>query len=397
MVNKSAFIKSVNYVNPVACHYNGIIIAFFTNTMVSPMEKPETSNIFFRVDLLTGCKNLVSFNQALTENFYNPTNAPISLIALDVNEFREINRIKGAAFGDSLLRWCGFAMKDVTGAETYRISGDDFVAVLIGENHQIHAQKALQLTERLNGGVQQFGLEPPIVRVTIFHFPLNQPMDLAVVWKYLNEKHNYADSHDPFRIVEVDPNLKMSFETGQALVLMARRIADLGITLENTFGMAYTDPISGSPNMLAIQHKLDLALAESLQQKTTLSLCLLDGDDLRRYNSNDYAAGDEAIRKISAILSNSLRPNDFLGRWRMGDEFILILPDTGIREARSVGERLRIAVEAASKDWLYPTTISIGISCYPKHGIQAASLLEYAELALKTAKRLGKNQVVLAE
>lgn len=361
------------------------------------MEKLESPNIFFRVDLLTGCNNLVSFNNALSDNFHNLTNAPISLIALDVYNFREINRIKGRIFGDSLLRWFGFAIKDTTEAETYRVSGDDFVAVLIGESHQAHAEKAKELSERLNREASQFNLHPPIARVTAFHFPEGQPLDTAVVWKYLNEKHNYVDNSDPFRVVVVDPNLKMSYDTAQALVLMARRITDLGFTLENTFGMAYTDPISGSPNMLAIQHKLDLALAECSQQKATLSLCLLDGDDLRRYNSNDYAAGDEAIRKISAVLSSSLRPNDFLGRWRMGDEFILILPDTDIQEARAVGERLRAAVEAASRDWLYPTTISIGISCCPQHGDQAASLLEYAEQALKIAKRQGKNKVVLAE
>jgi diguanylate cyclase (GGDEF)-like protein len=361
------------------------------------MEKPESPNIFFRVDLLTGCKNLVSFNEALSDNFYNATNAPISLIALDVYNFREINRIKGRVFGDSLLRWFGFAIKDTTESETYRVSGDDFVAVLIGNTHQTHADKARELVERLNNDALQFGLQAPIARVTAFHFPADQPMDTAIVWKYLNEKHNYAENNDPFRIIIVDPNLKMSYDTAQALVLMARRIADLGFTLENTFGMAYTDPISGSPNMLAIQHKLDLALAEASLQKKTLSLCLLDGDDLRRYNSSDYAAGDEAIRKISAVLSSSLRPNDFLGRWRMGDEFILILPETDIHEASAVGERLRAAVESASKDWLYPTTISIGISCCPQHGKQAADLLDFAEQALKIAKSQGKNKVVLAK
>lgn len=361
------------------------------------MEKPESNDIFFHVDLLTGCNNLVSFNEAVSDNFHNCTNAPLSLIALDINEFSEINRVKGTVFGDSLLRWCGFAMKDVTGAETYRISGDDFVAVLIGESHQQHAKKALELTKRLNDGAGQFNISAPIVRVTVFHFPIGQPIDMAIAWQYLNEKHNYASGHDPFRIVEVDPALKMTFETGQALVLMAQRIADLGITLENVFGMAYTDPISGSPNMLAIQHKLDLALTETIQQKRPLSLCLIDGDDLRRYNSSDYATGDNAIRKISAALSSSLRPSDFLGRWRMGDEFILILPNTDIREASAVSERLRAAVEAASQNWLYPTTISVGVSCCPQHGHQAASLLEHAERALKTAKSLGKNKVVLAE
>ena len=102
------------------------------------------------------------------------------------------------------------------------------------------------------------------------------------------------------------------------------------------------------------------------------------------------------IRKISVTLGGALRPNDFLGRWRMGDEFIIILPATSVEQAMAVAERLRASVEQASSSWLYPTSVSVGISYYPRHGSSAPELLEAAEIALKSSKSLGKNRVSIA-
>lgn len=361
------------------------------------MNKTESHNPFFRVDLLTGCNNLVSFSEALSNDFENTTLAPLSMIAIDVHQLRKINETRGRAFGDSLLRWFGFAINDLTGASNYRVSGDDFVAVLIGDTHQAHAEKAAKLFEHLNQDAEQFGLQPPVTRVTVFHFPKGLSLDAAVVWKYLNEKHSFTADEQVFNIVEVDPNLKMSYDTAQAIVFMAKRITNLGYMLENTFNLAYTDPISGSPNMLAIQHKLDLALGDAVQKHTPLSICLVDGDDLRQYNNIGYAAGDDVIRRLNNALASALRQDDFLGRWRMGDEFIIILPDTNLEQAAMVGERLRAAVERASHKWLHPTTVSVGIANYPKHGDTTISMLQSAERSLKLAKAAGKNRVFVAD
>ena len=130
--------------------------------------------------------------------------------------------------------------------------------------------------------------------------------------------------------------------------------------------------------------------------QTPLCLCLIDGDDLKKYNNKGYQAGDDAIRKISLTLGSVLRPDDFLGRWRMGDEFIVVLPSTNIEQAVTIAERLRSSIELASKDWLYPTSISIGIAYYPKHGNTTRELLEAAEAALKESKVKGKNRVSVA-
>src|ERR1051326_2237879 len=102
------------------------------------MKESQTStNPFFHVDLLTGCHNLVSFSKALDNNFENNLLEQVSLLTIDLYQLLVINKTKGFEYGDSLLRWLGIAIKDETEAAVYRISGDNFVAVLIGK-HKKH-------------------------------------------------------------------------------------------------------------------------------------------------------------------------------------------------------------------------------------------------------------------
>jgi diguanylate cyclase (GGDEF)-like protein len=359
------------------------------------MKDFESSNPFFRVDLLTGCNNLVSFSKALDNNFENLMLEPVSLIVVDLYQLRDINRTKGFDYGDSLLRWLGIAIKDETESTVYRISGADFVAVLVGGKHKKHQAVAQRLFDRLNGETQQLELKLPVARMAIIHFPGNNPLNPPVVWKNLNEKMASTTAEEPFKIFQADSS-EEDTATLHAIELMAKRIETLGGTLQYTFKLAYTDPISSAPNMLAIQRKLDLALSEAIHEQKHLSICFIDGDSLKRYNSKGYTAGDDVIRKITNTLSAALRPNDFLGRWRMGDEFIVILPATTVEQASMVAERLRTSIEQASQGWLFPTSISIGISYYPKHGHTTSQLIEAAEKALALAKMSGKNRVIVA-
>jgi GGDEF domain-containing protein len=58
---------------------------------------------------------------------------------------------------------------------------------------------------------------------------------------------------------------------------------------------------------------------------------------------------------------------------------------------------VRMAVREASKSWLFPTTVSIGIASYPRHGDDNNTLIDKAESANKHAKNQGKDRVVLAD
>lgn len=363
--------------------------------MEGNMKEYDSPNLFFQVDLLTGCDNLVSFSKSLRDNFKNTKLESASLIVVDIYQLRDINRAKGFDYGDSILRWMGIAIKDVTDSRVYRIAGDSFVAVLIGASHEAHRDLAHRLYDRLNSEARQLELQLPVARMALIQFPEGAPLNPSVVWKNINEKLEEISPENPFQISHADTSEKDA-ATLHAITLMAKRIETLGGTLQYTFRLAYTDPVSQSPNMLAIQRKLDLALTEAMLEQAPLCLCLIDGDELKKYNNQGYEAGDDVIRKISATLGAALRPNDFLGRWRMGDEFIVILPSTNVEQAVNVAERLRSSITSASREWLYPTSVSVGISYFPKHGNTASELLEAAELALKESKATGKNRVTVA-
>jgi diguanylate cyclase (GGDEF)-like protein len=363
------------------------------------MNDFDSPNPLFRVDLLTGCYNLVSFSKDLEDNFHNEKLKAVSLVVVDVYQLRQVNQTKGFHHGDKVLRWLGIAIKDVTASNVYRISGDNFVAVMIGGTQKARQAKARNLFERLNSEAGQLELTPPVVRMAVIHFPKGATLNPAVVWRNINEKmpelSDGVKTATAYQAVEADVSEKDK-ATLKAIRLMAGRIENLGGALQYTFRLAYTDPISGAPNTLAIQRRLELELSDAILENRHMCVCLIDGDDLKRYNANGYEAGDDAICKIHNALVGALRPGDFIGRWRMGDEFVIILPRTNIEQAGMVAERLRKAIEKTSKAWPYPVTISVGVAYHPKHGDTTNQLLEAAETALRKAKAAGKNRIVIA-
>jgi diguanylate cyclase (GGDEF)-like protein len=90
-----------------------------------------------------------------------------------------------------------------------------------------------------------------------------------------------------------------------------------------------------------------------------------------------------------------LRPGDFIARWRVGDEFLVLLPTATQNDAFIVAERLRAQVESESRAWEIPITISVGIALYPAHGSTAEELLLAVEKAAKHSKDHGKNQITV--
>jgi diguanylate cyclase (GGDEF)-like protein len=108
-------------------------------------------------------------------------------------------------------------------------------------------------------------------------------------------------------------------------------------------------------------------------------------------------AGDEMIERVGSTLKNELRPSDFVARWRMGDEFFVLLPNTPAGNAVAVAERMRKTIERVSREWLFPITISAGVVGFPDNGETSTELMRRAEVALEHAKQRGKNRVMLSE
>ncbi len=153
--------------------------------------------------------------------------------------------------------------------------------------------------------------------------------------------------------------------------------------------------MSGLPNAKAANQYLSKMV--SLTGRRTDQYCVLfiDGDDLRRYNDVSYeAGGNEMIRRIANIIRESSRDNDKIFRWLSGDEFIVILEDTDHTVGAVIAERIRESVENKSNNFMFDTTISIGVASYPIDGHDVDQIIYYCEKANKIAKEQGKNQVV---
>jgi len=350
---------------------------------------------FSDIDLLTGCFNLVRFSKEIENNFGNIALSPTTLITLDFKQLKVVNRTKGFEHGDQLLRWLGIVLRDEMGNAIYRISGQHFVIVCVSDSTKDYDEKARNLFEYINHQAKQFELTTPVVLMAVIHFPGGKPLNTAWIWKNLNEKMESVKTEQSFLIVEAESLTDDDKDTIRAIELMALRIVGLGQMMNVAFNIAYTDPVGNLPNVIAVQRKLELTFAEAKSAGHQFSMFLLDGDDLKRYNEVSYDVGDKLINQMSKILRATIRSGDFVGRWRFGDEFIVILPDTNLENAVKVADNLRTAIQEASQQWLFPTTISVGVVNFPVHGDTLEELMYKAQNALSTAKTAGKNKTAV--
>jgi diguanylate cyclase (GGDEF)-like protein len=119
---------------------------------------------------------------------------------------------------------------------------------------------------------------------------------------------------------------------------------------------------------------------------------MLDVDDFKSFNDSfGHDEGDETLRRVAALLSDCARATDVVCRYG-GEEFALILPNTGLNEAIQLGDRICRSIDAAP--WTRrQITVSIGAASSACGLPDIAALVRRADLALYEAKFLGKNRV----
>ena len=175
---------------------------------------------------------------------------------------------------------------------------------------------------------------------------------------------------------------------------LARRALDTQRTLAEATQLALTDPLTGLPNQRALDLFLTTELPRARRNQYPFALLLIDGDSLREYNSrHGYDAGDEWIRALGATIASETRASDLAVRWRKGDEFVVVLPETTPEAAAEIAERIRLAIPNTSASLPAAATISVGIATFPADGETRDELILQAEVANRRAKRLGKNRI----
>lgn len=162
--------------------------------------------------------------------------------------------------------------------------------------------------------------------------------------------------------------------------------------------MATTDSLTGLFNrrhMIALTEK---ELARHYRRPSNLTFLLLDVDHFKQINDRyGHDIGDRVLSGVSQMLTDSMREQDFIGRWG-GEEFLAVLPETDLSQAEASAERIRKAVESLVIECdgqRLSATISIGITQYRAEELLSTAIAR-ADRALYESKSAGRNRVEIA-
>jgi len=162
--------------------------------------------------------------------------------------------------------------------------------------------------------------------------------------------------------------------------------------------LAVRDELTGAYNRRFLMDQLAREHSRAERQATAYSVCLIDLDHFKSINDRfGHAAGDAVLRHFAALVPQELRSIDAYGRFG-GEEFLVILPDTGREGAAACAERVRARTAAAAFPELpagQKVTITIGVATHVK-GEEVSALLGRADAALYQGKAQGRDKVVAA-
>ena len=194
-------------------------------------------------------------------------------------------------------------------------------------------------------------------------------------------------------LVSLTPELDDDASVSSVL-LVGRDIGELKAYQDKVHQMAFYDALTGMPNRVLFHDRLAQMLKDAAYHRAQAGVMVVDLDRFKQINDTmGHAAGDALLKEVSLRLRASVRTYDTVARLG-GDEFGMLLPKihTGSHLARVAG---KVKTAFNQSFWLEGQEIfvscSVGIAVYPTDSEAAEELLKYADSAMYSAKRSGRN------
>lgn len=175
-------------------------------------------------------------------------------------------------------------------------------------------------------------------------------------------------------------------------------IKKINFMYSQTKHMSVTDPLTGLFNRRHFESCLDREFSRSKRYKNDLSFAIIDIDFFKQVNDTyGHSCGDYILKEAAYIISNNFRLSDMVFRYG-GEEFVVILTETSIKNSLIPLERLRKAFENSNfkfNENQIKISVSIGVSSLKDETSTPWGMFDNADKALYEAKENGRNQIKL--
>ena len=199
-----------------------------------------------------------------------------------------------------------------------------------------------------------------------------------------------VDSRSPNAYDEDTANYALAFANQVASAIQISRL------FSELQSLALSDPLTGAINRRQFFEMATAIVAKTKSENRTVSAIMIDVDNYKKINdTHGHLSGDLILKVVTDCFRSVLNPDDLLSRVG-GDEFAVLLPDQGRRQAEEVAERLRASLEQAAiivRNQQVDITASFGVAEIDRNRMDLDDLLNRADQALYLSKSAGKNKV----
>ena len=231
---------------------------------------------------------------------------------------------------------------------------------------------------------------------SVLMFPLYREDEYRGFWLLEDIRGNAFDNVAKVQLSIIKDNITLVIQNNDYAVTLENKTTELEVANKKLEEMANRDGLTGAFNKEFMHRKLNDVFNGSRRQN---SIAIMDIDYFKNYNDkNGHMEGDNLLKMLSQLITDSLREEDMLFRFG-GEEFVILFPGTDKQNAFMVSQRIRQKVA----DFVFPfeekqpngnLTISVGVAAAPDDAIEKQRLLEIADERLYKAKNNGRNQVI---